>query len=70
MVATIPDLTNAETWPDDDLDRLRVAVAVEQERRTRVAAAPMQLADLTRSAIASGCDPQALVDAVTDAATA
>ena len=38
--------------------------------RARVAAAPAQLADLTRSAIASGCDPQALVDAVTDAATA
>ena len=70
MPATIPDLTNVETWPDEDLDRLRVAVAVEQERRTRVAAAPAQLADLTRSAIASGCDPQALVDAVTDAATA
>lgn len=69
-MATIPDLTNAETWPDDDLDALRVAVAVEQERRARVAAAPTQLADLTRSAIASGCDPQALVDAVTDAATA
>ena len=70
MPATIPDLTNTETWADDDLDALRVAVAVEQERRARVAAAPMQLADLTRSAIASGCDPQALVDAVTDAATA
>ena len=69
-MATIPDLTDAETWTDDDLDTLRVAVAAEQERRTRVAAAPMQLADLTRSAIASGCDPQALVDAVTDAATA
>ena len=69
-MATIPDLTAAETWPDADLDALRVAVATEQERRTRVAAAPMQLADLTRSAIASGCDPQALVDAVTDAATA
>lgn len=70
MPATLPDLTNAETWPDADLDHLRVAVAVEQERRTRVTAAPAQLADLTRSAIASGCDPQALVDAVTDAATA
>ncbi|MCV7708632.1 hypothetical protein M3C81_000530 [Micrococcus luteus] len=69
-MATIPDLTDAETWPDADLDALRVAVAVEQERRARVTAAPMQLADLTRSAIASGCDPQALVDAVTDAATA
>ena len=69
-MATIPDLTNTETWTDTDLDHLRVAVLAEQERRARVAAAPTQLADLTRSAIASGCDPQALVDAVTDAATA
>lgn len=69
-MADLPDLTNAETWADADLDALRVAVLTEQERRTRVAAAPAQLADLTRSAIASGCDPQALVDAVTDAATA
>ena len=69
-MATILDLTDAETWTDADLDALRVAVATEQERRTRVTAAPAQLADLTRSAIASGCNPQALVDAVTDAATA
>lgn len=69
-MATIPDLTDADTWTDDDLDALRVAVATEQERRARVTAAPAQLADLTRSAIASGCDPQALVDAVTNAATA
>ena len=69
-MATIPDLTDADTWPDDDLNQLRVAALAEQERRTRVTAAPAQLADLTRSAIASGCDPQALVDAVTDAATA
>lgn len=69
-MATIPDLTDADTWTDADLDALRVHVLTEQERRTRVTAAPMQLADLTRSAIASGCDPQALVDAVTDAATA
>lgn len=69
-MATIPDLTNADTWTDEDLDQLRVAVVTEQERRNRVTATPMQLADLTRSAIASGCNPQALVDAVTDAATA
>ena len=69
-MATIPDLTNADAWTDEDLDHLRVAVVTEQERRTRVTSAPMQLADLTRSAIASGCNPQALVDAVTDAATA
>ena len=70
MPATLPDLTDTTTWTDADLDALRVAVLTEQERRTRVTAAPMQLADLTRSAIASGCDPQVLVDAVTDAATA
>ena len=69
-MGTIPTLTDTTAWPDADLDALRVAVLTEQERRTRVAAAPAQLADLTRSAIASGCDPQALVDAVTDAATA
>ena len=69
-MATIPDLTDAETWTDAELDAIRVAVLTVQERRTRVTAAPMQLADLTRSAIASGCNPQALVDAVTDAATA
>ena len=69
-MATIPDLTDAETWTDADLDALRTVILTEQERRTRVTAAPAQLADLTRSAIASGCDPQALVDAVTDAATA
>ena len=56
-MATIPDLTDADTWADDDLDLLRVAALTEQERRTRVTAAPAQLADLTRSAIASGCDP-------------
>ena len=70
MPATIPDLTDTETWADGDLDALRVAALTEQERRTRVTAAPAQLADLTRSAIASGCDPQALVAAVTDAAMA
>ena len=69
-MATIPDLTNAETWTDDDLDLLRVHVLTEQERRARVTAAPGQLAELTRTAIASGCNPQALVDAVTEAATA
>ena len=70
MPATLPDLTDSDTWADDDLDALRVAVLREQERRARVNAAPTQVADLVRSAIASGCDPQALVDAVTDATTA
>ena len=39
MPATLPDLTDAETWTDDDLDRLRVAVATEQERRYVLATA-------------------------------
>lgn len=69
MAATIPDLTNAETWTDDDLDALRLTVLTEQERRARVDAAPTQVADLVRSAISAGCDPQALVDAASDAAT-
>ena len=62
-------VTDTEQVPDSTLDALRTVILTEQERRARVTAAPMQLADLTRSAIASGCDPQALVDAVTDAAT-
>ena len=69
MPATLPDLTDAETWPDVDLDALRVTVLTEQERRARVDAAPTQVADLVRSAISAGCDPQALVDAASDAAT-
>lgn len=39
MPATLPDLTNSETWADDDLDRLRIAVATEQERRYVLATA-------------------------------
>lgn len=41
-MSTIPDLTDAETWTDDDLDELRVAVLAEQERRYRIATAPIQ----------------------------
>ena len=39
MPATLPDLTDAETWADDDLDALRVAVLREQERRYVLATA-------------------------------
>ena len=35
---------------------------------TLAAPAPAQVADLVRSAISAGCAPQALVDAVSDAA--
>lgn len=40
MPATFPDLTDAETWTDDDLDALRAAVLTEQERRYVLATAP------------------------------
>ncbi|MDY6054335.1 hypothetical protein [Micrococcus sp.] len=73
MPATLPDLTDTETWMDDDLDALRVAVLAEQERRHRAAQAPAQapaqVADLVRSAVAAGADPDALVTAAQDAAT-
>lgn len=39
MAATLPDLTDAETWTDEDLDALRVAVLREQERRYVLATA-------------------------------
>lgn len=42
MPAIFPDLTDRETWTDDDLDRLRAAVLTEQERRYTLAAAPAQ----------------------------
>ena len=40
MPATLPDLTNPETWPDDALDALRVAAITEKERRYVLATAP------------------------------
>lgn len=60
MPATIPDLTNAETWTDDDLDALRVAVATEQERRYTLAAAPAlaeQTATRYREAVEAALPP-------------
>ena len=46
MAASIPDLTDAETWKDDDLDALRVAVLTEQERRYRLATAPARVEEV------------------------
>jgi len=61
-------LADKITWPDEELEKLRIAVLAEQERRERIASAPSQLAEFARSAITSGCDPQVLVDTVTDVA--
>ena len=40
----IPDLTDRDTWPDDDLDQLRIAVLTERERRYTLDSAPEQVA--------------------------
>lgn len=37
-----PDLTDRDTWTDDDLDHLRVAVLTEQERRVTIDTAASQ----------------------------
>lgn len=65
---TIPNLSDREEWPDEDLDALRVSILTEKERRTRQDEAPTQMAEFTRTAIAAGCDPKVLIDTVTDVA--
>ena len=62
----MPDLT---TLTDTELVDLRVAVATEQERRSRLADAPAQIVDLIRSAHAAGV-PEADVRAAVDEALA
>lgn len=47
---TIPDLTDAAAWPDEDLSALRVAVLTEQERRQTLASYPSMQAALYASA--------------------
>lgn len=54
---------------DDELVELRVSVATEQERRSRLCEAPAQIVDLVRSAHAAGV-PEADVRAAVDEALA
>jgi len=60
------DLT---TLTDEDLDAHRRAVLVEQERRTKIAQLPDQLAAMARDAAEAGCDRDDLIERVTDALT-
>lgn len=54
----LPDLTNTETWTDDDLDALRVAVLREQERRWTLRTAPERVAqEAERYAEAVAAEP-------------
>lgn len=62
----MPDLT---AYTDDDLDALRIAVAVEQERRATAAAAPARMEDMARQALDAGADPSAIRAAVEDGLT-
>ena len=54
---------------DTELDDLRIDVAIEQERRAKIAQLPDQLADMARDAAAAGCDRDELLERVTDALT-
>lgn len=51
---TMPDLA---TISDEDLDAHRVAVLNEQERRTRLAQAPAQIAAIKQRYVEDGGDP-------------
>lgn len=55
------DLTD---MTDDDLDALRVAVAVEQERRQALATIPAQVAQLAARFVDGGGDHAVMLDAV------
>lgn len=57
------------TLTDEQLDARRVAVLTEQERRQRLAQLPEQLAAMARDAAEAGCDPDDLIERVTDALT-
>ncbi|WP_336647510.1 hypothetical protein [Microbacterium sp. MMO-10] len=54
------DLTD---MTDDDLDALRVAVAVEQERRQALATIPAQVAQLAARFVDGGGDPADIIAA-------
>ena len=60
------DLT---TLTDEQLDDHRRAVLIEQERRAKLAQLPDDLAAMARDAAAAGCDPDELLERVTDALT-
>ncbi|SJN26873.1 hypothetical protein FM125_06425 [Micrococcus lylae] len=62
MPATLPDLTDSETWTDERLDALRAAVLTEQERRyvlTTAEARAEQTAREYRDAVEAALPPLA-----------
>lgn len=53
----------------DELDDLRRRAADESDRRHKLAQLPDDLAAMARDAAAAGCDPDELLERVTDALT-
>ena len=47
----LPDLTDRDTWTDDDLDQLRIAVLTEQERRYLLDTAEQRVVDVSSAYI-------------------
>ncbi|MGP4975855.1 hypothetical protein [Brachybacterium tyrofermentans] len=58
------DLTS---MTDEELSALRQHLAVEQDRRRKVAQLPDDLAAMACDAVAAGCSPDDLLDRLTDA---
>lgn len=58
-----------KTLTDEQLNARRIAVLTEQERRAKLASLPDDLAAMARDAAEAGCDPDELLERVTDALT-
>ena len=57
------------TLTDAELDQHRRGVLDEQDRRRKLEQLPDDLATMARDAVKAGCDPDELLDRVTDALT-
>lgn len=55
------------TLTDAELSNFRQQAAAEQARRRKLAQLPDDLSDMARDAAAAGCDPDELLERVTDA---
>lgn len=58
------DLPDLAGYDDERLDRLRVAVLTEQERRANLAVIPEQIAAMAKTYRDGGGDEQTLADAL------
>lgn len=56
----IPDLTDRDEWPDEQLSQLRIAVLTEQERRNLLDTAEQQITDEQKRQIAAAMKARGL----------